>query len=55
VSSDGQVTLRVEQQPLEWVLEQIAAQGGLVALDAAVRPGARAGVALCHELHSGLP
>jgi hypothetical protein len=35
VSSDGQVTLRVEQQPLEWVLEQIAAQGGVVALDAA--------------------
>jgi hypothetical protein len=28
VSSDGNVTLRVEQQPLEWVLEQIAAQSG---------------------------
>lgn len=28
VSSDGQVTLRVEQQPLEWVLEQIARQTG---------------------------
>lgn len=28
VSSDGNVTLRVEQQPLEWVLEQIAARGG---------------------------
>ncbi len=26
VASDGQVTLRVEQQPLAWVLEQIAAQ-----------------------------
>ena len=24
VASDGQVTLRVEQQPLEWVLEQLA-------------------------------
>lgn len=30
VSSDGQVTLRVEQQPLDWVLDQIAAQGGHV-------------------------
>jgi hypothetical protein len=28
VASDGNVTLRVEQQPLEWVLEQIAAQSG---------------------------
>lgn len=28
VSSDGNVTLRVEQQPLEWVLEQIAQQAG---------------------------
>ena len=28
VSSDGNVTLRVEQQPLEWVLEQIAQQSG---------------------------
>lgn len=28
VSSDGQVTLRVEQQPLDWVLEQIALQSG---------------------------
>jgi hypothetical protein len=28
VSSDGNVTLRVEQQPLQWVLEQIAIQGG---------------------------
>ena len=26
VSSDGNVTLRVEQQPLEWVLEEIAKQ-----------------------------
>ena len=28
VASDGNVTLRVEQQPLEWVLEQIALQSG---------------------------
>jgi len=28
VSGDGQVTLRVEQQPLDWVLEQIALQSG---------------------------
>ena len=28
VFSDGNVTLRVEQQPLEWVLDQIAAQSG---------------------------
>ncbi len=30
LASDGNVTLRVEQQPLEWVLEQIALQGGHV-------------------------
>jgi hypothetical protein len=28
VASDGNVTLNVQQQPLEWVLEQIAAQSG---------------------------
>lgn len=28
VASDGNVTLRVEQQPLAWVLEQIARQSG---------------------------
>ncbi|WP_341887322.1 hypothetical protein [Variovorax sp. YR752] len=28
VASDGNVTLRVEQQPLAWVLEQIAKQSG---------------------------
>jgi hypothetical protein len=28
VSGDGQVTLRVEQRPLDWVLEQIALQSG---------------------------
>jgi len=30
VATDGNVTLRVDQQPLEWVLEQIALQGGHV-------------------------
>ena len=30
LASDGNVTLRVDQQPLEWVLEQIALQGGNV-------------------------
>lgn len=39
VSSDGFVTLRVEQQPLEWVLEQIAAQSGWT--DVRERAGAR--------------
>jgi len=41
LSSDGNVTLRVDQQPLEWVLEQIALQGGNVkatAMAAAIRP-----------------
>lgn len=28
VASDGRVTLRVEQQPLDWVLEQIGQQSG---------------------------
>lgn len=28
VASDGRATLRVEQQPLDWVLEQIALQSG---------------------------
>ena len=28
VASDGNVTLRVEQQPLEWVLDEIARQSG---------------------------
>lgn len=39
VSSDGFVTLRVEQQPLEWVLEQIASQSGWT--DVRERAGAR--------------
>ena len=38
VASDGNVTLRIDQQPLEWVLEQIALQAG----DAKVRGGAAA-------------
>src|SRR5688572_29027578 len=28
VARDGNVTLRVEQQPLQWVLDEIAAQAG---------------------------
>ena len=39
VFSDGNVTLRVEQQPLEWVLEQIAEQSGWA--DVKQRAGAR--------------
>jgi hypothetical protein len=42
VASDGQVTLRVEQQPLEWVLEQIAQQSGLRHRVAALRAPAGA-------------
>jgi hypothetical protein len=42
VASDGQVTLRVEQQPLEWVLEQIAEQSGLRHTVAALRAPAGA-------------
>ena len=36
LASDGNVTLRVDQQPLEWVLEQIALQGGNVKATATV-------------------
>ena len=46
VASDGNVTLRVDQQPLEWVLEQIALQGGDVkgtATAAAIRSTLSAG------------
>jgi hypothetical protein len=42
VSSDGQVTLRFEQQPLEWVLEQIALQTGYGDLHERVRPAGAA-------------
>jgi len=44
LASDGNVTLRVDQQPLEWVLEQIALQGGDVqslASGAAIRPASQ--------------
>ena len=41
VSSDGNATLHVEQQPLAWVIEQIVAQGGWVeGPAAAVHPSA---------------
>lgn len=38
VSTDGLVTLRVEQQPLDWVLEQMALQTGYGDLRERVRP-----------------
>ena len=50
VASDGQVTLRVEQQPLEWVLEQIAEQSELRHTVAALR--APAGAASGVETHA---
>lgn len=56
VSSDGQVTLRVEQQPLEWVLEQLAAQGGILnhelrsrPSDASMQPAAGPRIADCAD------
>ncbi|MBP6776053.1 MAG: hypothetical protein KA151_02255 [Piscinibacter sp.] len=42
VSTDGLVTLRVEQQPLDWVLEQIALQAGYGDLRERVRPAGAA-------------
>jgi hypothetical protein len=39
VADDGRVTLRVEQQPLAWVLEQIARQGGLAEIRMAAADG----------------
>jgi hypothetical protein len=42
VSTDGMVTLRVEQQPLDWVLEQIALQTGSGDLRERVRPAGAA-------------
>lgn len=42
VSTDGLVTLRVEQQPLDWVLEQIALQSGYSDLRERVRPAGAA-------------
>jgi hypothetical protein len=38
VASDGNVTLRVEQQPLQWVLDQIAMQSGWADIHARARP-----------------
>lgn len=51
VSDDGRVTLRVEQQPLEWVLEQLAQQTGRPqGLTAAVsRTASAPGAAQCAE------
>lgn len=42
VSSDGLVTLRVEQQPLDWVLEQIALQSGSGDLRGRLQPAGSA-------------
>ncbi len=42
VSTDGMVTLRVEQHPLDWVLEQIALQAGYGDLRERVRPAGAA-------------
>lgn len=63
VSSDGNVTLRVEQQPLEWVLEQIANQSGWADVKERARPRAAAGdvataappPVLCVESTAGAP
>lgn len=45
VADDGRVTLRVEQQPLAWVLEQIVRQGGLAELRVAAADGGSASAA----------
>jgi hypothetical protein len=37
IASDGRATLRVEQQPLEWVLDQIALQSGWTDVPARAR------------------
>lgn len=41
VAHDGNVTLRVEQQPLQWVLEQIEAQAGPLGDPACTGSGSR--------------
>lgn len=46
LAADGRITLRVEQQPLDWVLEQIALQGG---------PAAAAPAAVPATFHSVAP
>ena len=40
VASDGNVTLRVEQQPLQWVLDEIAVQAGWPELQRRASPAA---------------
>ncbi|WP_280154824.1 hypothetical protein [Piscinibacter sp. XHJ-5] len=45
VASDGSVTLRVEQQSLEWVLEEISRQSGWADVKARARPAAVGGTA----------
>jgi len=45
VAGDGNVTLRVEQQPLAWVLEQIARQSGWSDVHKRAAPEASAGTA----------
>jgi hypothetical protein len=42
LAGDGNITLRVEQRPLEWVLEQIVLQGGGSLQDLLRRPEAAA-------------
>lgn len=52
VSTDGLVTLRIEQQPLDWVLEQIALQTGYGDLRERVRPAvASAGAPIQASTH----
>jgi hypothetical protein len=59
VASDGRVTLRVEQQPLDWVLEQIAVQSGrpeLAGFPVPARPAPAAAVPAAHPAgHSAHP
>jgi hypothetical protein len=59
VSTDGLVTLRVEQQPLDWVLEQITLQTGYGALSERVRlagaaASASTGAASVVSTHDGV-
>lgn len=58
ISDDGRATVRVEQQPLDWVLDEIARQSGRRALrepvaaaasQAAAGPGADAAAQACPE------
>ena len=54
VASDGNVTLRVEQQPLQWVLDQIAVQAGWPELQQRAHP-ATVQVAASAAPPAGLP